>query len=68
MEQKKKTLVLTTNGAKEIKDFAYIIKCRENDFIYYAHQDYKFVFSEFAKMALVVLQRGEGDMYNFVIE
>lgn len=63
-----KTLVLTTNNAKDINEFAYIIKCKETDAIYYAHQNYDYVYQEFAEKALNVFLRGEQNNYKFVIE
>ena len=65
---RRKTLVLTTNGARDINEFAYIIKCRETDAIYYAHPVYNYVYQEFAEMALKVMMRGDAMNYQFIIE
>lgn len=59
-----KTFTLTTNNAKTIEEFAYMIE-RQDGLILYANRNYDYVYREFCEIALYYQQKGE--LANFII-
>ena len=64
MKKKMRTYILTTNNAKDIKDFAYQI-VRDDNLVLYSNGNYEYVYQEFCKIALDKQMKGE--LANFVI-